>query len=166
MEKSNTPTVGRRIFDSLSDFFYWNSTFIFNIFGVFKDFTNYFYLRRSIKKISKTKIWEKLKLRRDWYGMPYTAINYSEEFFELDTESQKKFVVRDLAGLFKEFDNYNFWEILALKIEKIEEEDVNALRVWFRPIFYFISYKNILFSITLWYLILYVIDTYLNVKIF
>jgi hypothetical protein len=143
------------IYDSLKDFFYWNSIFIINIFGVFKDIKNYFYLRRSIKKISKTKIWKSLKFKRDWYGMPYTAINYNEEFFDLDFETRKKFVVRDIAQLFKLFEEYNFWEILTLKIERIDEKEVYAVRVWFRPIFYFISFKNFFLTVILILLINY-----------
>lgn len=130
------------VYQSLKDFFYWNSTFIINIFGVFKDIRNYLYLRKSIKKISKTKIWKSLKFRMDWYGMPYTAINYTPDFFDLDFETRKKFVVRDIAELFKLFEEYDFWEIITLKTERIDEEGVFAMRVWFRPIFYFISFKN------------------------
>ena len=151
------------IYESLKDFFYWNSTFIFNIFGVLKDFSNYLYLRKSIKKISKTKIWKDLKFRRDWYGMPYTAINYTEDFFDLDGETQKKFVVRDIAKLFKEFEQYNFWEIITLKVERIEEDDIFAVRVWFRPMFYYISFRNISFTLILLIAIVYIKNEFFNI---
>lgn len=156
VENNNKISARSEIYESLKDFFYWNSTFIINIFGVFKDIKNYLYLRRSFKKLSKTKIWKDLKLRLDWYGMPYTAINYTKDFFDLDAGSQKRYVVRDFAKLFKEFESYDFWEILTLKIERIDEKDVYALRVWFRPIFYFLSLKNFLLTLILLFLILYV----------
>lgn len=151
MAKSKRLSVGERIYNNFSNFFYWNSIFIINIFGVVKDFRNYFYVRKNVKKISKLKFWKDMKFRIDWFGMPYTVINYNEEFFELNTDYQKKIIIRDLAKLFKEFEEYDFWELLTLKNERVVEDGVtyNAVLVYFRPMFYFISLRNIIWTILL-----------------
>lgn len=162
----NNNSITFILYESLKNFFYWNSTFIFNIFGIFKDIKNYLYLIKSIKKISKTKIWKDLNFKIDWYGMPYTAINYSKDFFDLDSETQKKFVVRDIAKLFKEFEQYNFWEILTLKVEKLEGENIYAMRVWFRPIYYFISFKNFISTLLLCGIIYYFYNNFNTLKTF
>lgn len=140
----------------LKKHFLENSLIIFNLSGVFRDIQNYFYSRKNIKKFKSKPFWNKLNLRLDWLGMPYTVLNYNDEFFEeLNDIEQGRIILRDLAPLFKEFSTFNSFEIVEMKKKriKLEGKEINAILIYFRPIFYYITLKNIFFTSLLGYIL-------------
>lgn len=133
-----------------------NSLIMFNLSGVFRDLQNYFYSRKNIKKFKSKPFWTKLNLRYDWLGMPYTVLNYDDEFFEeLDDTNQGRIILRDLALLLKEFSTFNSHEIIQMKTKRIKMngEETNSLLIYFRPIFYYITFKNTFFTSLFGYII-------------
>lgn len=138
--------------------FIFNSIIIFNIVGVFRDFSNYFYSRKNIKKFTEKTFWEVLKLRLDWFGMPYTVLNYEDEFFqEISETGQKHVILRDIAPLIREFNSFESYDIIQLKQKRLKGDASNSILIYFRPVFYFITLKNIIFTSILGYII------YLNI---
>ena len=101
-----------------------------------------------MKKVSEKKIWKKLRIRRDWIGMPYLVLNIGEEyadFFDMPEDAQKMSIVRYLGGLFDEFSSNDLNDILSMKQQRIKYKDeyIESILIWFRPIFKFTSFRNI-----------------------
>ncbi len=137
--------------DLMEDIFIYNKFIILNFFGFFRDLTTFLYLRKSFKKIAKGSEWEAKKFRLDWIGMGYGVFNYDDEFFKLTNEYQKGIIINDLKFLFDDFEKYNFVEILTLKQERvvIDGEDTFSILIYFRPIFYYTSFWNVINTLIL-----------------
>lgn len=142
----NNPII--EFFDFLRDFFYYNSFLIFNPFGVIQDLRNYFYMRSIMKKLRTKKYWRELPMRLNWWKMPYTVLNMNEEFFNLPEKMQQDMVVERLQSVFEDFTYHGFNDILALKMEQIElrGELIDSILVYFKPIYYFTSLRNIILT--------------------
>jgi hypothetical protein len=132
--------------DLFEDILIYNKFIIINFFGFFRDIINFLYLRKSFKKIAQGSIWKDKKFRLDWVGMGYGVFNYDEQFFELSNEHQKGVIISDLKFLFDDFEKYNFIEILTLKQERvvIDGEYTFSILIYFRPIFYYTSFWNVI----------------------
>jgi hypothetical protein len=87
----------------------------------------------------------------DWIGMGYGVFNYDEEFFKLANEHQKGVIISDMKFLFDDFEKYNFVEILTLKQERIviDGEETYSILIYFRPIFYYTSFWNVINTLIL-----------------
>lgn len=129
--------------------FIYNSIIIFNVFGVYRDIKDYFYSKRNLSKFKTKPFWKKLKCRMDWLGMPYLVLNFKESFFtELTPDEQSKKILMEISLIIKELSLFHSYEILTIKQKRIRKygKDTNSILVYFRPVFYFISLKNIFFT--------------------
>lgn len=127
---------------------YYNNLIILNVYGVYKDIDNYFYIRRCLDKVKKTEVWKNLKFRMDWIGRPYMVMNFQPEFFEqAEPAYQEYMIVAELSPMFKELGQYDLVDILSLKQKRIIDTDgtpTNGVLIYFKPVFYFTSFFNII----------------------
>lgn len=143
----------KRIFTSL---FIENYLFIFNIFAVFRDINNYFYSLNRIHSFKNKKWWAGQKWRIDWLGMPYTVINYKDEFFESTVQQQKTILHADVIHILKEMQDNNMSEIVSFKYKHIflKGNPTSGILVFFRPIFWYVSIRNLIGTgILIWLMI-------------
>lgn len=107
---------------------------------IFNDLSDFYYLRKIIKKAKKDKQWAELNLRHDWFFNPYTVVNLPPEVYEADRESQLQFVAYYMqdANLF--FIRYLLQDMLVPSVEPIEDSasylivyhaDYEVLSTWF-----------------------------------
>lgn len=152
--KSGDINIFKNIYFRLKDIFYYNQYVIFNPFGVLRDIKNYRYIIKVMKQIRVRKFWKELRVRLNWFGMPYLVLNVGEEyadFFEMPEEAQKAVIVKSLRLLFDEFTANDLNDILSMKMEQIEVngELIESILVYFKPIFYFTRKSNVILTILL-----------------
>lgn len=107
---------------------------------IFNDLSDFYYLRKTIKKAKKDRQWSELNLRHDWFFNPYTVVNLPPEVYEADRDTQLQFVAYFMqdANLF--FIRYLLQDMLVPSVEPIEDSasylivyhaDYDVLSIWF-----------------------------------
>lgn len=67
--------------------------------GLFKDISNYVFIRRKLRKARKTETWEKLGLDYDWVGRVWTVINLRQEDVGEETLVKKARVIEKIKPI-------------------------------------------------------------------
>lgn len=141
----------------LKSIFIYNYLFIINIFGVFTDIKNYVYALDVNKKLKQKKFWSDKNTsgwKLDWFGMPYTVLTYTDKFYEQPEHFQRVAIIRDLAPIMQEYNEFNCYEIVKLKQKRLKYkgDDSLSILIYYRPIFYYFGWFNITTTIGLiWY---------------
>lgn len=95
----------------------------FKIFGVIKDITNYFFLRRIIKReMVNSPIWSKNNLRVDWIGRIYTVVNLPPEVTmapDLPKELWPAYLIDQSKGLNEYLTSLNLHEVIIPEYKEI-----------------------------------------------
>ncbi len=115
--------------------------------GVIKDIQNYFFLRKTIKRLKQTEEWNKFELRVDWINRIYTVLNVKKEDknhsatqIENDTVARALFI-ETLQPITDYLMQQNLGEILKPQFRMIENNDVQQIYlVYFRPLFLYLDF--------------------------
>jgi len=88
--------------------------------GVFRDFSNYRFIWKAIRKNRNTPEWVSNNLRHDWVGRIYTVVSLKEEDMD-DTEEMKRLKVLDRLKFTNAYlTTLNLQEIIFPAMEPIE----------------------------------------------
>lgn len=69
------------------------------IIDIFKEISNYFFIKKIIRTNQNTPEWNKLKLRTGWFGTIYTVINLPPEVFEGEEIYYQVYVVEKIKPI-------------------------------------------------------------------
>lgn len=89
---------------------------------VIADISNYFFLKKTIKKNKGTIEWEKFKLRVDWIGRIYTVVNLPPEVIyspDAPEEIRPAYVLEESKPINEYLTKLNLQEIITPEIRPI-----------------------------------------------
>lgn len=146
----------QKIINLFKSIFVYNKLAIFNFYGVYRDFSNLFYSGKCFKDFSRTDIYLDNKGRLDWLNHPYFVLNLDEEFFKLTEPAQFNLMVNRYAPIFNVLTEYAIFDITTFKIKriKLDSKYTNSILIYFRPVFYYTSVKNLLLSLIFYYFLI------------
>jgi len=99
-----------------------------NILGIFKDISDWFYIKKQIKKAKTKEEWYKYNLRVDWVNRIYTIINLPKEYFgEKDPNVILQKVDERTQPIFEFLSNYNLQDVMIPEIPKHIENSYSYL---------------------------------------
>lgn len=114
------------------------------------DVSNYFYIRRVIKKNRTSIEWEKFKLRVDWIGRIYTVVNLPPEvIYSPDTpeEIRPAYVLEESKPLNEYLTKLNLQEVILPSINPIPGSQSYLLT--YTPYFQRLSLRWIIYRLLL-----------------
>jgi hypothetical protein len=111
---------------------------MFKIKAVFRDISNFLYLRKVIKKNRNSDKWKKLNLRHSWFYTIYTVTNLPIEVIESEEVYHAAFVIENLKETNEYLESLNLQEIVYLNTLPIEGE--NAFLCTYTPLMENISF--------------------------
>jgi hypothetical protein len=114
---------------------------------ILREAKNYFYLRKTLRRESKTTNsehpWVKYKLRKNWYGRIYTVVSLREEDMG-EEEVVRNWKAMEMMRPINEYlTSLDLQEIVFPSIEKIP--DSRSYLVVYSPLF-----KNLTFGWVFW----------------
>ncbi len=127
------------------------------LFRILKEISNYFFLRRQIRRNKDTEDWKKLKydLRVNLTGVIYTVINLPPEVLSGEEVYWRHYIIEETKPINDYLATLNLSEIIRLEIKRIDKKNSFAYLVRYKPLFKDLSFWwllkwKILIWITTW----------------
>ncbi len=91
---------------------------------------NWFYIRKVIKRNSKTEQWKKLNLRSGWVNQIYTVISLRKEDMGEEVTLQKMRVIESIEPMNKYLESLDLSEIIYPEMVKLEDSRSWLIIYW------------------------------------
>ncbi len=107
------------------------------LFRILKEISNYFFIKKTIKKNKNTEDWKTKNLRVGYFGIMYTVINLPPEVYESEKQYYQLYVIEQLKPINEYLAALNLQEVVTVKIDDQcnPEAGVYAFGVKYIPLF-------------------------------
>jgi hypothetical protein len=88
---------------------------------MFKNFRNFLFIKRTIRKNKNSETWKKYGLRADWIGRIYAVINLSKEDMTEEEIFRQHRIIEKIKPINLYMAELNLSEITYLSVNKITD---------------------------------------------
>lgn len=99
-----------------------------NLLGVgqlpdlWRDVSNYFYIRKRVQVASKTEEFQAANLSLSWFGTPYTVVNLPPDVFSAPEDVWKLYVMEKLIEYDAYFQEMGLTEIVTPRLDNLVDK--------------------------------------------
>jgi hypothetical protein len=102
------------------------------IFLAYREIVNFFYIKRTAKRESKTATWQSFALRVDWVGRIYTVLNLRKEDIGDEDLVKRTKLLEKMVPINKYLSSLDLSEIVFPAMEQVSDR---SYLVVYSPIF-------------------------------
>ena len=112
------------------------------IFRILKEISNFFFIRRTIRKNKNTDSWKKHNLKVGYFGIMYTVVNLPPEVYESEEQYFQLYVIEQLKPINEYLASLNLQEVVTLRIDNKCDKDLGifAFGIKYVPLFRDLSF--------------------------
>jgi hypothetical protein len=103
---------------------------------VFRDISNYFFIRRKIAEVEGTEDFKRLKLNKAWLGVTYAVVNLPPEVVAAPPQTWEIYMMDKIVEYDVYFQSIGLTEIVIPRLDRliVEDDGVYAYGIRFVPL--------------------------------